>query len=66
MGQHARRRRHIGGLFAPLFGLTAQHHGPEGVFVLLCLTPIPAFLLGLMLTVPRVIPDRESPDFAEA
>ncbi|MFI1991689.1 MFS transporter [Actinoplanes sp. NPDC020271] len=42
----------IGGLFAPLFGLTAQHHGPAGVFVLLCLTPIPAFLLGLLLTDP--------------
>ncbi|BCY11185.1 putative membrane efflux protein [Actinoplanes sp. L3-i22] len=43
----------IGGLFAPLFGLTAQHHGPEGVFVLLCLAPIPAFLLGLLLTDPQ-------------
>ncbi|MBB4741306.1 FSR family fosmidomycin resistance protein-like MFS transporter [Actinoplanes octamycinicus] len=42
----------IGGLFAPLFGLTAQAHGPEGVFALLCLTPIPAFLLGLLLTDP--------------
>lgn len=43
----------IGGLFAPLFGLTAQHHGPEGVFTLLCLAPIPAFLLGLLLTDPN-------------
>ncbi|GIE92323.1 MFS transporter, FSR family, fosmidomycin resistance protein [Actinoplanes regularis] len=42
----------IGGLFAPLFGLTAQHHGPEGVFALLCLAPIPAVLFGLMLTDP--------------
>ncbi|WP_232344587.1 MFS transporter [Actinoplanes awajinensis] len=43
----------IGGLFAPLFGLTAQHHGPQGVFLLLCLTPVPAFLLGLLLTTPQ-------------
>lgn len=55
----------IGGLFAPLFGLTAQHHGPEGVFALLCLTPIPAFLLGLMLVDPQRNPDREIPDFAQ-
>ncbi|GAA2906547.1 putative membrane efflux protein [Actinoplanes cyaneus] len=47
----------IGGLFAPLFGLTAQHHGPEGVFALLCLTPIPALLLGLLLTDPRKASD---------
>ncbi|GIF13995.1 MFS transporter [Actinoplanes teichomyceticus] len=42
----------IGGLFAPLFGLTAQHHGPGGVLALICLAPIPAFLLGLALTEP--------------
>ncbi|WP_436532388.1 MFS transporter [Actinoplanes sp. HUAS TT8] len=56
----------IGGLFAPLFGLTAQHHGPEGVFALLCFTPIPALLLGLLLTEPRNAPARENPDLAEA
>jgi FSR family fosmidomycin resistance protein-like MFS transporter len=50
----------IGGLFAPLFGLTAQHHGPEGVFVLLCLAPIPAYLLGLLLTDPRRSPHRST------
>ncbi|MEV6347406.1 MFS transporter [Actinoplanes sp. NPDC051851] len=42
----------IGGLFAPFFGLTAQHHGPQGVFWLLCLAPLPALLLGLLLTAP--------------
>ncbi|GIF04811.1 putative membrane efflux protein [Actinoplanes siamensis] len=56
----------IGGLFAPLFGLTAQQHGPEGVFALLCLAPIPAFLLGLLLTEPRTAPDPRTADLAGA
>ncbi|MFF5297335.1 MFS transporter [Paractinoplanes globisporus] len=43
----------IGGLFAPLLGLAAQHYGPQGVFAILCAAPLVAWALGLMLTDPR-------------
>lgn len=43
----------IGGLFAPLLGLTAQHHGPQGVFVVLCGVPLVSFAGGLLLREPR-------------
>jgi FSR family fosmidomycin resistance protein-like MFS transporter len=43
----------IGGLFAPLLGLAAQHLGPPGVFTILCAAPPAAWLLGLLLTEPR-------------
>jgi FSR family fosmidomycin resistance protein-like MFS transporter len=42
----------IGGLFAPLLGLAAQHLGPQGVFAILCGAPLLAWLLGLLLTEP--------------
>ncbi len=42
----------IGGLFAPLLGLTAQHYGPPGVFAVLCVAPVVSYLLGLLLTEP--------------
>jgi FSR family fosmidomycin resistance protein-like MFS transporter len=42
----------IGGLFAPLLGLTAQHYGPPGVFAVLCAAPVVSYLLGLLLTEP--------------
>jgi len=42
----------IGGLFAPLLGLAAQHLGPQGVFAILCAAPPAAWLLGLLLTEP--------------
>ena len=43
----------IGGLFAPLLGLAAQHLGPQGVFAILCAAPPAAWLLGLLLTEPE-------------
>jgi MFS transporter, FSR family, fosmidomycin resistance protein len=42
----------IGGLFAPLLGLTAQRYGPPGVFAVLCAAPVVAYLRGLLLTEP--------------
>lgn len=44
----------IGGLFAPLLGLAAQHYGPQGVFAILCAAPLAAWALGRLLTEPRV------------
>ncbi|MDN3239517.1 MFS transporter [Glycomyces tritici] len=41
-----------GGLFAPAFGVAAEHHGPEGVFTLLCAVPLAAVVLGLFLKRP--------------
>ena len=43
----------LGGLAAPLFGLIADAHGPQGVLTTLCLVPIPALLFGLLLTTPQ-------------
>lgn len=43
----------IGGLFAPLLGLTAQRHGTPGVFAVLCVAPVVSYLLGLLLTEPE-------------
>jgi len=42
----------VGGLLSPLLGLVAQAHGPEGVLAVLCLAPIPALLLGILLPEP--------------
>lgn len=43
----------LGGLAAPLFGLIADTHGPQGVLTVLCLVPIPALLFGFLLTTPH-------------
>jgi MFS transporter, FSR family, fosmidomycin resistance protein len=43
----------IGGLAAPLFGLVADAHGPQGVLTALCCVPVPALLFGLLLTAPQ-------------
>jgi FSR family fosmidomycin resistance protein-like MFS transporter len=43
----------IGGLFAPLLGLAAQHYGPQGVFAFLCAAPPAAWALGRLLTEPH-------------
>ena len=43
----------IGGLTAPLFGLIADAHGPQGVLTALCCVPVPALLFGLLLTAPQ-------------
>src|SRR5688500_10496980 len=42
-----------GGLIAPVLGLAAQHHGPEGVFAILCAVPVLALALGALLTDPH-------------
>ncbi|MBS2965727.1 MFS transporter [Actinocrinis puniceicyclus] len=42
----------VGGLLAPLLGLVAQAHGPQGVLAVLCLIPIPALALGTLLPEP--------------
>jgi FSR family fosmidomycin resistance protein-like MFS transporter len=41
-----------GGLFAPVFGLIAERHGPEGVFTVLCAVPLAAVVLGAFLKPP--------------
>jgi FSR family fosmidomycin resistance protein-like MFS transporter len=44
----------IGGLITPVLAVIAQHRGPEGVLAVLCVTPVPALLLGLALKEPQV------------
>ncbi|MEV4298997.1 MFS transporter [Microbispora rosea] len=39
----------VGGLAAPVFGVTAEAYGPQGVFTVLCVVPIAAVALGLFL-----------------
>ena len=41
-----------GGLAAPAFGAVAAAHGPSAVFTLLCLLPVPAVALSLLLPEP--------------
>lgn len=38
-----------GGLASPVLGVTAEAYGPQGVFTVLCLVPIAAVALGLLL-----------------
>jgi len=42
-----------GGLAAPLFGAVAAAHGTPAVFTLLCLLPVPAVALSLLLPEPE-------------
>jgi MFS transporter, FSR family, fosmidomycin resistance protein len=42
-----------GGLAAPIFGAVAAAHGTPAVFSLLCLLPVPAVALSLLLPEPR-------------
>jgi MFS transporter, FSR family, fosmidomycin resistance protein len=42
-----------GGLMAPVFGLIAERHGPQGVLTVLCAVPIAGLVLGLLLREPR-------------
>ena len=42
----------VGGLIAPVFGVLADHEGPQGVFALLCLVPLAGLALGMFLTEP--------------
>jgi MFS transporter, FSR family, fosmidomycin resistance protein len=41
-----------GGLAAPIFGVVAAAHGTQAVFTLLCLLPVPAVALSLLLPEP--------------
>ena len=47
-----------GGLAAPLFGAVAAAHGTPAVFTLLCLLPVPAVLLSLLLPEPSIPAER--------
>ena len=42
-----------GGLMAPVFGLIAERHGPQGVLTVLCLVPVAGLVLGTLLKEPR-------------
>jgi FSR family fosmidomycin resistance protein-like MFS transporter len=42
----------VGGLIAPLLGLIADAHGPQGVLIVLCLVPPVALALALFLPEP--------------
>jgi MFS transporter, FSR family, fosmidomycin resistance protein len=44
----------VGGLAAPVFGVVAAAHGTPAVFTLLCLLPVPAVALSLLLPEPSV------------
>jgi len=41
-----------GGLLAPVFGLIAEHYGPQGVLTALCAVPLAGLVLGVMLREP--------------
>ena len=41
-----------GGLLAPVFGLIAEHSGPQGVLTVLCAVPVAGLVLGLLLREP--------------
>jgi FSR family fosmidomycin resistance protein-like MFS transporter len=41
-----------GGLFMPLLGLVAEHHGPQGVFVVLAVIPVIAIAVSAVLREP--------------
>ena len=45
-----------GGLAAPVFGAVAAAHGTPAVFTLLCLLPVPAVALSLLLPEPTAAP----------
>ncbi|MEV4560236.1 MFS transporter [Kitasatospora sp. NPDC049285] len=47
----------VGGLLAPLFGLVAQAHGPQGVLALLPAVPLPGVALGAFMVEPVPEPD---------
>ncbi|TWE09293.1 FSR family fosmidomycin resistance protein-like MFS transporter [Rudaeicoccus suwonensis] len=44
-----------GGLFMPLLGLVAEHHGPQGVFVVLAIVPVIAIALCSTLKEPTTL-----------
>ncbi|WP_228001848.1 MFS transporter [Nocardia australiensis] len=49
-----------GGLFVPVLGVVADHHGPQAVLTILCFVPIAAVVLGLLLPSPVVRSGRET------
>lgn len=42
-----------GGLFVPLLGMIADHHGPQTVLTVLCFVPIGVIIFGLLLPHPH-------------
>jgi FSR family fosmidomycin resistance protein-like MFS transporter len=42
-----------GGLFMPILGLVAEHHGPRGAFIVLAIIPVIAIALSTVLKEPR-------------
>jgi len=50
----------VGGLIAPLLGLIAQSHGPEGVLTVLPAVPVLGVLLGAFMVEPRASGSNES------
>ena len=41
-----------GGLFVPILGMIADHHGPQAVLTVLCFIPISVLILGMLLPTP--------------
>jgi FSR family fosmidomycin resistance protein-like MFS transporter len=50
-----------GGVSAPIFGVLADAHGPAMVLSILCLVPIPTFLIGTRLREPRTLAAPDHP-----
>jgi len=46
-----------GGLFMPLLGLIAEHHGPRGALTALAVVPLVAVVLSAFLREPDVVPE---------
>ncbi|MFJ4681527.1 MFS transporter [Kitasatospora sp. NPDC088783] len=56
----------VGGLIAPLFGLLAQHHGPQGVLTLLPAVPLLGVALGAFMVEPGRWKDEADEDDGDA
>jgi MFS transporter, FSR family, fosmidomycin resistance protein len=41
-----------GGLFVPVLGVLADHHGPQAALTVLCIVPVAAVILGFLLPAP--------------
>ncbi|MCX4092508.1 MFS transporter [Nocardia sp. alder85J] len=41
-----------GGLFVPVLGMLADHHGPQSVLTILCIVPVAAVIPGFLLPAP--------------
>jgi MFS transporter, FSR family, fosmidomycin resistance protein len=54
-----------GGLMAPVFGLIAERHGPQGVLTVLCAVPVAGLVLGFLLREPGGSGSGEDADSGE-